>query len=128
MGAMQITQPRRQRRRRERRPPTVQEEPLMERELPRRGRPPREPASRGPGRVLLGLRRTAEAEVRHQDGVRKPPALPGAVGRSRGRVRVQQRRPHRAPLRRAGVPQGADGDGVLRRPDRRKEARLQQVP
>jgi hypothetical protein len=64
----------------------------------------------GAGGVLRGARRRGAAALRGPDGVREPPAVPGAAGGGRGGVRVRGRRPARAALRRRRLRAGAGAD------------------
>jgi hypothetical protein len=64
----------------------------------------------GAGGVLHGVRRRGAAALRGADGVREPPAVPGAAGRGRGGVRVRGGRPARAAVRRRRLRAGAGAD------------------
>lgn len=66
----------------------------------------------GPSGLVLGVRGTREGEVRGEDRASEPPDVQDASGRRREPVRVQQRWPYMAPLRRSFVLPRAGGDGV----------------
>jgi len=69
-----------------------------------------EQAGAGAGGMLHGVRRRGAAALRGADGVREPPAVPGAAGGGRGGVRVRGRRPARAAVRRRRLRAGAGAD------------------